>query len=746
MGQELGQLVIGKVKEVNSKIPIAQANVSVYQKEELITGAVTDSVGYFQLIDVLPGRYKLVVTYTGYEGFEMELLVISGKKSSLEIRLRESSMVLDEVVIRPDNLSGANVTTISIEKAMRVPANFFDPVRMLTSYPGVVAANDQSNSIVVKGYSPNAILWRLQGLDIISPNHLANAGTLSDRPVANGGGVNVLSAQLLDQTDFYSGSLPAPYGNALSGVMDMKLRAGDSDKTRYTLQASVIGLDAAVEGPISKSRQSSFLANYRYSTVGLLSNAGVDFGGESISFQDFSFHLNAPSHKGGNLSVFGLGGLSANRFQAREEIEREEEKDRYDIDYTGKVFALGLVNQFKPSRTSVTIGASVSGQLQDRNAETDAANIYPMVLLDEYSSTRLLISGFIKAVYTLEKASLETGLMTNYFDQSLSSQRITSGNAFVNNVRGGMNGLLLQPYINWSKPIGKYWNATTALRYVYFTYAEASSLEPRLQIARTLNRGSIGLSYGITSQVQQLQTYLVNDNDMPLTKSHQIALEMKQTLARGLRFVSSVYYHQLFDAPAMTLSNSVYSTLNQLEEIPPSFLMPSGSGRNYGVEGLVEKRFYGDTYFMVSGSLYESKYRSEASYQDTRFNGNFTSSFLTGKEWKKTNRSFGVHARVLYLGGLREAVIDEVASAEAGTTIYIYQNGFSEQLPNYFRTDLRVSWRKNKPGYTRTLSIDIQNLTGQKNVGFHYYDTFLQKVKTKYQVGLIPVIAYRVDF
>jgi len=150
-------------------------------------------------------------------------------------------------------------------------------------------------------------------------------------------------------------------------------------------------------------------------------------------------------------------------------------------------------------------------------------------------------------------------------------------------------------------------------------------------------------------------------------------------------------------------------------------------------------------YFILSGSRYEAKCYNGPTYLNNRFNTKFTSSLLAGKEWNKKNRSFGVHARVLYLGGVRQPLIDLALSQQVGTTIYQEQLGYL-RLPDYFRTDLRVSWRKNKPGYTRTLSIDIQNVTSQQNTAFTYFDTFLQKETTKYQLGIIPVLAYRVDF
>ncbi len=749
-GQDLGQVIRGKVKNQVTQKPLTGASVSVFKAEVLVAGAVTDSIGNFQILNVTPGRYKLSISFTGFSSFEDELLVISGKESIVNATLSESTTVLNEVEIKASSLEiTAGVTSISMEKSMRVPANFFDPIRMATSYPGVVAANDQANSIVVKGYSPNGLLWRLQGLDILSPNHLANAGTFSDKPVSNGGGVNVLSAQLLDRTDFYSGSLPANYGNALSGVMDMKLRAGNKNKMQYTAQASLIGMDIAAEGPIDKAKRTSFIANYRYSTVGLLSQMGVNFGGEVINFQDFSFHLDQQQKKGGNLSVFGFGGLSSNKFKAKPVDEWKEEKDHNTINYDGKVYGIGFVNQLKSfDRVSLSLGASLSGQSQERSLQSETLTTpEAYVFADKYSSDKLLLSSFFKAIYKLNPGgTLETGFMANHVNNKLTSVTITPLylDTFYPTVSGTVNGMMWQPYATLSQRFGNLLKLNAGLRYVNFSYNKATSLEPRVSLARFMPRGALTFSYGLTGQWQQLQTYLQYGNqNLKLTKAHQFAAEFKHTFTKDLRLVSSVYYHRLFNVPGM-YSDVRYSTLNQMEDFSRQLLLNNGRGLNYGVESLLEKRYYNQIYFMVSGSLYRSEYNTVGYY--TRFNGRFTSSFLAGKEWQKKRNTFGVNTRVLYLGGLREAPIDEALSASVGSTQYNYQNGYSVQLPDYFRTDLRFSWRKNKPGYTRTFSIDIQNLLNTQNVAYHYYDTYLQAVKTKYQVGLIPVIAYRVEF
>src|SRR5438445_3710215 len=115
---------------------------------------------------------------------------------------------------------------------------------MATGFAGVGTTNDGNNDIVIRGNSPTGLLWRMEGVDIPNPNHFSSAAS-------SGGGISILSAQLLSNSDFLTGAFPAEYGDALSGVFDLHLRKGNNEKREYTLQAGVLGLDASAEGPLS---------------------------------------------------------------------------------------------------------------------------------------------------------------------------------------------------------------------------------------------------------------------------------------------------------------------------------------------------------------------------------------------------------------------------------------------------------------------------------------------------------------
>jgi hypothetical protein len=767
--QELAQTVKGAITDRFTGAGISGANIKLTGNdgEKLVQ---SDEKGLFN-IDVPVGRYILTISHTAYESYAGELLVIAAHQSIIEIQLTPGVTVLEEVSVSGavplDDIPG--LRSLSIEKTLRIPANFLDPVRAITSYPGVVATNDQSNTLMVHGNSPNGLLWRLNGLDIVNPNHLANAGTLSDMPVANGGGVNILSAQMLDRTDFYLGALPANYGNATAGVIDMSLKRGNKDDHQFTGQASLIGLDFAAEGPFGKKHNNSFLANYRYSTVGLLSAMGVDFGGEAITFQDFSFNTTFNQKNGGVVSLFGLGGISKNEFNAKDTVDREEDKDWFNIDYEAATYVVGATYTVPFSNESkFSAGLSFSSTEQRRNSNIPFDENSSLTV-GRYVFERNLFSGFLRYSKRIgEKTMLEIGTNVSNTADDLRKTQVPLRAIFNPqgcticpdySMIGDVSSFLFQPYLTLHMAFSSNAGMMAGFRYVSYSYSTNSSnvktidgnAEPRVSLyVHPSPRSSVDLAYSLSSQAQLPFTLIgAGNKTLGLTRSHQVNLSYRAATLSGLEFMSRIFYQQLFDVPVGQLSDGYFSTLNLIEDNVPDYLIQEGTGQNYGIDLSIEKSFQKQHYFLFGGSYYNSSYTTfdDITY-DTRFNGNYTINAVYGKEWTKASkhRTIGVNTRLLYLGGLREHAVDEQASADAYETVYDYTNPFSEKLADYFRIDLRVSFRKNKPGYTRTFAIDIQNVLGTENEAYHKYEFSQQKVITKYQLGLIPVIVYRIDF
>ncbi len=745
LAQPLVQNVRGRISNERDR-PLAGATVVAIQDVVRVAGAATDSTGKFSF-QLPPGRYLFTFSFVGHHTRELEWLVITGKESVVSVVLAEQPFQLSNIEITAAALSEAppGGTNLTIEKSLRVPANFFDPLRMAVSTPGVVAMNDQGNVVSVKGYSPNAMLWRVQGLDVLNPNHLANAGTLSDRPVSFGGSVSVLSAQVLDNTLFYTGAFPASVGNALSAAVDMRLREGNKSRHEFTAQASVIGLDVAAEGPLNKKQNASFLANYRYSTVGLLAGLGLNFGDEQINFQDFSFHGHI-HHRRAETSFFGLGGRSSNQFTRKPEAEWKTEKDRYNIDFSGSVWALGFTHQWG-NVWRWEWGTALSSQIQNRFSKS--ADIgQPHVNSETFDQSKWLLTNRLAVRRNWKHQQLEAGLQANYQTGTMNVQTVVPLYFSIGfpNFRGTVSGVLLQPFAQYTHRLSRKWELQTGVRIPFFTFNNTHAWEPRLALQRLLPQGSLHVSYNQVSQTQSLQMYIQPGNQhLELTRSGQWLVEWR-SVWRATRFSAQVFYHQLREVP-IAPDASLFSAINQFDEFAPGGLVSAGRGTNLGAAGSVERKFANSFYYAINGTVYRSTFTDIRQVDYTsRFSGRYAFNLLAGKEWGTAKRTFGVHFRFLYFGGLRQQPIDVLVSQLYGTTFFDTSRGYVAALPDYWRPDVRISWRKNKMHYTRTLALDIQNVMNHQNVAFNYYDSFLQRVETRYQLGIIPVIVYRVDF
>ena len=254
--QELSQTIKGKVIDNESQVGLPGATIVVLNSEPL-RGTISDKDGYFRLNDVLVGRISLKISFLGYEDMYIsDLSLNSGKEISLNIELKESFSKLDEVLIKANQnkeealnkMATLSAHTFSVEDAQRFAGGMDDPSRLASTYAGVTPSTVDNNEIVIRGNAAKGILWRLEGMEIPAPNHLAG--------MFSGGGVNTMfSSNMLANSDFLTGAFPSEYGNAISGVFDMRLRTGNVDKREYAFQVGSMGIDFSLEGPFQKGKR-----------------------------------------------------------------------------------------------------------------------------------------------------------------------------------------------------------------------------------------------------------------------------------------------------------------------------------------------------------------------------------------------------------------------------------------------------------------------------------------------------------
>ena len=741
LGQNMTQTIRGYVYDSYNHNPLDGASVAILDSE---LGTTTGIDGSYRFENVPVGRYSLQVSFVGYEKLVIaEILLESGKELVLDISLKQSSSSLQEVVVKSTVPNSRNkilpsAEILTIEETLRLPATFYDPARLAFSYAGVTTNNDQANHMVIRGNSPNNMSWRLEGVEIVNPNHTSNAGTSTDRPSNNGGGVNMLSAQLLGNSTFMRGAFPAQYGNALSGIMDMNFRKGNNETHEFTGQIGVIGIDLAAEGPFSKNKKASYLINYRYSTLGLLGAAGVDLGDEAINYQDLAFTTFFPLKKGGEIKFFGLFGNSSNVFEAKTDSLIEVEKDSKNIDYNSNVSLIGgtYTKSFsqKIRWENVVVHSTRYDYYASRLANSPVGNF---LIFDEKTKTKISVNTLLE-IKLDNHNTLVGGINYTFLDSG-----------------GGLNGSLVRPYGEWNVNLSPI-EFQLGVSYNYYSKNTTSSIDPRFLMRYKMNnKQSISFSFGKQSKIQEREVYyprpFLSNVNLDFTKSYQFVLAYQNQINSKTIFKAETYIQFLTDVPVSKDLNSSFSVLNYINEAVNIELANEGTGKNYGIEITAQQYFSNNTFWLANVSLYESKYKgSDGIERDTRFNGNYIINATYGKEFPYSKKGkdyiLGVNLRMNLTGGMRETPIAFGASLREKRTIYFENSAYSLKAKDSFKTDLRIYWKRNKKKFSSTLALDIQNVTNRRNPSFKYFDSYLLGVVQNYQLGLIPILSYRIEW
>ncbi len=757
------QQLRGTVMDQVLQKPLANATVAI---KEIGKSVTTDEEGVFRFKDIGVGSYRLIISYTGFkEGVLDNITVNSGKEMVINVALEALVRTESEVIIKAsskknkplNDMSAVSARAFTVEETQKYAAAVNDPLRMATAFAGVLAADDGNNNIVIRGNSPTGLLWRMEGIDIPNPNHFGSPGS-------SGGGISILSSQLLSNSDFVTAAFAAEYGNALSGVFDLKLRKGNNEKKEYTLQAGVLGLNAAMEGPFSKKYKGSYLVNYRYSTLSLLTKTGVISNNGATNFQDLSYNIYLPTKKAGSFTFFGFGGLSDQKLNAKKDSAKWENKsDRYSGTFLSNTGMMGLIHAILVgNKLNIKSGIGISqtkiGYDEDYTERNYAIS---KNYLDKYKTNKWIFNSTINYKFS-NRLNLRAGVIVNLINYNfyqLSRERLGEPLREMLNTSGKTS--TQQAFAQWQyKPTNNI-TFNAGLHYFRLSHNNTSSVEPRLSAKWSINnKSSLAVGYGLHSQMQTLNVYfaqqklnngtvILPNKNLDLTKSHHYVISYNYKLGKNLQSKVELYYQQLFNVPISIYDSSTLSTLNIQNEYLTDPLKNNGKGRNYGVEISLERYLKNNFYLTLTNSIYQSKYTARDGVErNTRFNGNYIATFIAGKDFVKNNgrKTFGINIKTIYAGGLRNTPVDLVASQQNGYGIYKEKEAFSLQNPAYFRTDLRLSMKWNRKHVTSTLSLDFQNVTNRLNVFNQSYDETKNKIVTNYQTGIIPILNYKVEF
>jgi hypothetical protein len=755
--QTLKQTIRGKVSDTDSKITLV--GVSLYiEGTDPVIGTITDNEGNFKFSMLPIGRYNVVVSYLGYSQKVIpNILLGAGKEVYLNIELTENLKKLEEVVVKVrknkgeplNEMASVSARSVTVEETQRFAGSFNDPSRMVSSYAGVASDPDGNNDIVIRGNSPRGLLWRIEGVDVANPNHFANDGS-------TGGPISILNSATLSNSDFFTGAFPAEYGNAYSGVFDIHLRKGNDQKPEFIAQLGVIGTDLTAEGPFSKKSDASYLVNYRYSSLDLLNAAGIKIAGDAVpKFQDMTFNIHVPTKRAGTFQIFGIGGMS-------NIIEKEKD---FTNSYSADMCVSGL-NHFYPIDENTYIKSSISFSGTRNHWDYSELEVEPERWVHKgmeqlrYSTNRLSMDLTHKFS---PKNTVKIGVSLSELGYNLIMDIYDDDYKVLYNALNDKGGSeLIQSYISWKYRPFESLTINTGIHYQYLALNRKKAIEPRIGAHWQITpRQSVSAGFGLHSKTDNISLYLFkdrtadgslvqNNKDLDFLKAYHYVIAYENRLTPNLNLKVEAYYQDLFNVPVGDTEGSSLSMINATDGYITDKLVNKGKGKNYGLEMSLNKFFARNYYFLVTVSLFESKFTNINGIEmNSRFNNNYIANIVGGKEFpigKKRNSYINVNIRGTYAGGQYYTPIDVIRSLEKGYEIRDNSKAFSARRDNFIRFDLKVSYRRNKGKTTRVWELDIENVTNNLNVAGDYWNNNEKQIEQYTQLGLLPNINYRIEF
>ena len=775
------QALRGTVKDATSSEELIGAVVRVVGTDKM---AMTDDKGQYVINGLQPGRYDLKASYIGYDpSIIKEVLVAGTKEVLIDVALKEADSTLGEATVRarvnkmeplnPLSLVGGKM--LSMEEANRYAGGFNDPARIVSSFAGIGGTSD-NNGISVHGHSPSSLQWRLEGVEIYSPNHFADV-------LESGAGViGAINSNIMGNSDFYSSAYGAEYSNAFSGVFDMKLRPGNNSRYEHYAQLGTLGAEAGSEGPLKKGAHSSYIVNYRYSVTSLANDLGiVDMEGQRVNFQDLNFNLHLPATSAGTFNIFGIGMLDKSTQEEPNDIASWE--------------SLMDAEKFTTHNALAIVGAKHLLHLPNKwTWQTTAVYNYNLIKAnDAYYpfdfETHTLTQGDHTLDYDHTRQENQQMTLTTSFSRQVTPKFLTKlGGSYTHNfykLRYDEADFIYQPetmkelihtqgntglanlYVSNSwKPRGSVFALNFGLAANYFLLSKELSVEPRVQMQwKPDAKNTLSAGYGLNSHMEKLDAYFTPDQgglkgagrNLGLSKNHHATLSFSHLFNENLNLTVEGYYQYGFHIPVSADPAGTFCLVNRLDIIPTEPLVSKGNLRNYGVDVTLEHYMKNGFYAMLNGSLYSMKYRTQdGTWRNTRLNRGYLFKLLAGKEWLLGNHGknvFNVSAKATYMGGVRYTPID-IAATEAAyeggqylySVIYDESHAMEEQYDPLFILDLTLSYKIACRKVSHTIAFHAVNLLDAKSPNYDSYNFITHSVKTWQSTAAYPNIYYRIDF
>lgn len=215
--------------KITDDLGLVMPGAAIWINSNPVKGTISDNAGKYQITGLEEGEFTLTISYLGYEDKIVNVNIINGKSTELNVSITEASVVGDEVLILGDRLRGqakalnqqknnANITNIvAADQIGKFPdANIGDAVKRI---PGITMQNDQgeARNIIIRGMAPQLNSVMINGERV---------------PSAEGDNRNVqmdlIPADMVQAVEVNKAVLPNMDADAIGGSVNLVTRKAPS--------------------------------------------------------------------------------------------------------------------------------------------------------------------------------------------------------------------------------------------------------------------------------------------------------------------------------------------------------------------------------------------------------------------------------------------------------------------------------------------------------------------------------------
>ena len=716
-------IVNGYVYDSKSQLPLLGANVIIEGTEK---GAISDENGFFQISEIKPQSYNLLVSYVGYQSKKIFNIIIKSKgNQTLEIYLLESAQELDEVVLFESPFKKSKETPLSINTFSRVEIESYpgadnDVTKVVQSMPGLSpSVGGFRNDIIIRGGAPNETVYYLDEIEIPNINHFSTQGSA-------GGPQGMINISFIDEVTLSTSAFGVEYDNPLSGVLQFNQKNGNPREISGNFRFGASDSAITVEGPLSKeeNNNTTFIFSARKSYLQFLFKLiGLPI---RPDYWDFQGKINHKIDEYNSINIVGLGAIDDFSVEAPE-----------DFDFTQQSF-LEQVPIIK--QNSTTIGASWIRKFKETKGQ--------FVLALSTNKLKNIFSRYddnenLEGIYFRNDShEWETKLRaktTNY----LKDWKITWGgniqySDYYNNTTDYYNQIEYLTKINFYKYglfgsvsksfIDSKLDVSIGIRTDEDNFSTGSklidNLSPRVSTSYALTKDrrlkwntSIGTYFKIPTYTvlgfRNLTGNFTNQN-AKYTKSNHYVTGFDYSIGNASKISIEGFIKRYFDFPVSILDGvSLANKGADFEVLGNEDIVTIGEGRTKGIEFLFQQKLTRNFYGIFSYTFFKSEFTDiNGDYLPSVWDSKHLSSFSGGYKLK---RNWEISSRWRFAGKTPYVPYDLEASLNNYPNMVLdYSQLGNVKLDNFSQIDVRFDKKWNKENLSINLFIEILNLLAQK--------------------------------